>query len=747
MDSLIPIVNKLQDVFSAIGEQPIDLPQIVVIGAQSSGKSSVLEHIVGRDFLPRGTGIVTRRPLVLQLYNTNSKHRPKKDGPAPLNPFGEDAVDPEVKDQEWGEFLHIPGRKFLDFNEIRNEIIRETDRLTGRNKGISNKSINLKLFSPKVLNLTLVDLPGITKVSVGDQPLDIEDQIREMCLGFIKNARAIILAITPANSDLANSDALKLAREVDPLGDRTIGVLTKIDLMDPGTDAGDMLSNRVIPLRRGYVGVINRGQLDIEGNMSVTDSLERERRFFTSHPVYKNHIHRLTTPTLAKNLNQILIHHIRNCLPDIKHRIADMMADVQNELMSLGEPISEMSGARQGTLLLTLLSKYAASFHSAIDGKSTSSRGIEMNELYGGARISFIFHEIFRKSLEDIDPFDGLSDLEIRTAICNANGTRPSLFVPEISFDLLVKRQISRLEQPGLQCADLVHDELQRIAAQCETTEMSRFPGLKEKVLEALVGLLRLSMKPTQDMISNLVRVELAYINTRHPDFIGGSKAVAQLMHQQQQPPPSPHVSTRVQPQSVTTPQQRPATGPNPFGSNQGIPNPNYNPNYKPPAHSTSQQRLHDHVPDEQDAIGGFMSMIFGGNRDGSRRGGQMSGAVPNPVKLPQVPETMRQPEKASEKDAIETEIIKSLIASYFNIARKNFLDLVPKTIMAFLVNSIKESLQNELVSALYKEDLLSDLMKETSDIALQRSRNSEMFVLLQKAMTIVNEVRDLESL
>lgn len=70
MEDLIPIVNKLQDVFSAIGQTPIDLPQIVVIGSQSSGKSSVLENVVGRDFLPRGTGIVTRRPLILQLYNT-----------------------------------------------------------------------------------------------------------------------------------------------------------------------------------------------------------------------------------------------------------------------------------------------------------------------------------------------------------------------------------------------------------------------------------------------------------------------------------------------------------------------------------------------------------------------------------------------------------------------------------------------------------------------------------------------------
>ncbi|RLN89525.1 hypothetical protein BBJ28_00020312, partial [Nothophytophthora sp. Chile5] len=147
MDQLIPIINKLQDVFSAIGQSPINLPQIVVIGSQSSGKSSVLENIVGKDFLPRGSGIVTRRPLVLQLYNTNAS------GAAAVPDDGGDG-DADGQPEEWGEFLHMPGQKFSDFAEIRREIEKETDRITGKNKGISNKSINLKVFSPYVLNLT-----------------------------------------------------------------------------------------------------------------------------------------------------------------------------------------------------------------------------------------------------------------------------------------------------------------------------------------------------------------------------------------------------------------------------------------------------------------------------------------------------------------------------------------------------------------------------------------------------------------
>lgn len=150
-----------------------------------------------------------------------------------------------------------------------------------------------------VLNLTLIDLPGLTKVPIGDQPPDIEQQIKGMIMQFIKRDSCLILAVTPANTDLANSDALKLAKEVDPQGNcenysepgifyillwisgiRTIGVITKLDLMDDGTDARDILENKLLPLRRGYIGVINRSQKDIDGKKDIIAALAAERKFF-----------------------------------------------------------------------------------------------------------------------------------------------------------------------------------------------------------------------------------------------------------------------------------------------------------------------------------------------------------------------------------------------------------------------------------------------------------------------------------
>lgn len=252
--------------------------------------------------LPRGSGIVTRRPLILQLINRPAS--PKTNGATEEKL---DTTDKEANLDEYGEFLHIPGQKFYDFNKIRDEIVRETEAKTGRNAGISPAPINLRIYSPNVLTLTLVDLPGLTKVPVGDQPKDIERQIREMVLKQISKPNAIILAVTAANQDLANSDGLKLGREVDPEGQRTIGVLTKVDLMDAGTDVVDILAGRIIPLRLGYVPVVNRGQRDIENKRPIAYALEHEKNFFESHKSYRNKASYCGTPYLARKLNLVCV--------------------------------------------------------------------------------------------------------------------------------------------------------------------------------------------------------------------------------------------------------------------------------------------------------------------------------------------------------------------------------------------------------------------------------------------------------
>ena len=309
---LIHVVNAVQEVFSTAGVSTnlgINLPRIAVVGGQSAGKSSVLECFVGRDFLPRGSGIVTRRPLVLQLHQSQG--------------------------EEYATFLHTGERSFAVGEEVRHEIAAETERETGGNKGISRKPIHLRIHSPNVLDLTLIDLPGMTKVAVGDQPEDIEVQIRDMILEYILEDNTIILAVTPANQDLANSDALKLAREVDKVGDRTIGVITKLDLMDKGTDALSVLQNKVLPLKKGYIGVVNRSQDDINHRRSIRTALSAEQQFFMNSP-YKMMASRLGTKYLQEVLHKELGKHIKAKLPGIRTQLVKKGKEVEATLKELG---------------------------------------------------------------------------------------------------------------------------------------------------------------------------------------------------------------------------------------------------------------------------------------------------------------------------------------------------------------------------------------------------------------------------
>ncbi|KAF9167912.1 vacuolar protein sorting-associated protein 1 [Mortierella sp. AD011] len=684
--SLIKTINKLQDAFSTVGvHNPVDLPQIVVIGSQSSGKSSVLENIVGRDFLPRGSGIVTRRPLVLQLINRPS--------PAAATTDGDSKDDTKEQDQkkepeEWGEFLHQPGVKYTDFNLIRDEIVRDTDAKTGKNAGISPLPINLRVYSPHVLTLTLVDLPGLTKLPVGDQPKDIEKQIRDMIVKYITKPNAIILAVTAANTDLANSDGLKLAREVDPEGARTIGVLTKIDLMDAGTDVVDILAGRVIPLRLGYVPVVNRGQRDIDTKKSISRSLEAERSFFEGHVAYKSKAQYCGTPYLARKLNMILMHHIRNTLPEIKAKIQAALVKYQTELANLGDMLGDGT-AGQASIVLNIITEFCSEFRTVIDGNSTDLTSFELS---GGARISFVFHEIFANGVKSLDPFDQVKDVDIRTILYNSSGSSPALFVGTTAFEVIIKKQIKRLEDPSLRCVNIVFDELVRIITQLLAKQLfKRFPQLKDRFYQVVINFLRKRLNPTNKLVTDLISMEGCYINTGHPDFLNGHKAMAVI---------NERVNQAKNPQPV-----------DPKGRNSAAAN-------LPPS------------LEPEPANNGFFGSFFSAKKKDKRA----SLMEPPPPEL-------KASGTLSEREQIETEVIKLLISSYFNIVKRTVIDTVPKAIMLNLVNTAKDELQRELLQELYKTEVLDELLKESEFTQNRRKECKKMIEALQKADEIVGSV------
>ncbi|XP_048481570.1 dynamin isoform X3 [Plutella xylostella] len=757
MQQLIPIVNKLQDAFVQMGvHMSLDLPQIAVVGGQSAGKSSVLENFVGRDFLPRGSGIVTRRPLILQLINANA---------------------------EYAEFLHCKGKKFVDFNEVRAEIEGETDRMTGSNKGISPVPINLRVYSPNVLNLTLIDLPGLTKVPIGDQPVDIEAQIRGMIMQFIKRESCLILAVTPANTDLANSDALKLAKEVDPQGLRTIGVITKLDLMDEGTDARDVLENKLLPLRRGYIGVVNRSQKDIEGRKDISAALAAERKFFLSHPSYRHIADRLGTPYLQRVLNAQLTNHIRDTLPGLRDKL-------QKQLLTLEKDVDQYKHFRpddpsiKTKAMLQMIQQLQTDFERTIEGSGSAQ--INTNELSGGAKINRLFHERFPFEIVKMEFDEKELRREIAFAIRNIHGIRVGLFTPDMAFEAIVKKQIARLKEPSLKCVDLVVQELSNVVRFC-TERMNRYPRLREETERIIMSHVRSREQQCKEQLVLLIDCELAYMNTNHEDFIGFANATAALDVGQRRL----QNKNNAQNQSENSAK----SGHRALGNqvirkgymcihNLGIMKGSRD--YWFVLTSESISWFKDEEEREKkymlpldglklrDLEQGFMSrrhMFALFNPDGRnvyKDYKQLELSCENQDDVDSWKASFLRagvyPEKTSEaangdegegnqsNDSAGTssmdpqlerqvETIRNLVDSYMRIVTKTTRDLVPKTIMMLIINNAKDFINGELLAHLYASGDQSQMMEESPEEALKREEMLRMYHACKEALHIIGDV------
>ncbi|XP_056256402.1 dynamin-3 isoform X3 [Seriola aureovittata] len=733
MEDLIPLINKLQDAFSSIGQScNLDLPQIAVVGGQSAGKSSVLENFVGRDFLPRGSGIVTRRPLILQLVNNKA---------------------------EYAEFLHCKGKKFVDFDEVRAEIESETDRITGSNKGISPVPINLRVYSPHVLNLTLIDLPGMTKVAVGDQPHDIEQQIRDMLMQFITKESCLILAVTPANTDLANSDALKIAKEVDPQGMRTIGVITKLDLMDEGTDAKDILENKLLPLRRGYIGVVNRSQKDIDGKKDIRAALAAERKFFLSHPAYRHMAERMGTPHLQKTLNQQLTNHIRDTLPGLRSKL-------QSQLLSLEKEVEEYKNfrpddpTRKTKALLQMVQQFGVDFEKCIEG---SGDQVDTNELSGGAKINRLFHERFPFELVKIVFDEKELRREISHAIKNVHGVRTGLFTPDLAFEAIVKKQIVKLKTPCLKCIDLVIQELINTVRQC-TNKLNSYPRLREETERIVTTHVREREGKTKDQVLLLIDIELSYINTNHEDFIGFANAQQRnTAANKKRAIPNQGEILVIRKGWLTINISIMKGGSKEYWFVLTAESLSW---YKDEEEKEKKYMLPLDNLKIRDVEKGFMSTkhifaIFNTEQrnvykdlrqielacDSQEDVDSWKASFLRAGVYPEKDQT--ENEEAAPADTFsmdpqlerQVETIRNLVDSYIGIINKSIRDLVPKTIMHLMINSAKDFIHSELLAYLYSSGDQNSLMEESADQAQRRDEMLRMYHALKEALHIIGDI------
>ena len=306
-------------------ERDCPIPQIAVAGDQSAGKSSVLELISGIPF-PRGTGTVTKCAIRICMRQCDtwsaSLFRQPETG---------DPTEPEQV-----EDLASLGTR-----------ISEHQTALCPNGTVSSGVIDITLEAPDVPNLTLIDLPGIVHATTTGQSESMVSQVSELVDSYLQQERTLILAVLESHRDVATQDILTRARNVDPDGRRTIGVLTKPDLVEAGNEAGVMqlLRGNECPLLHGYYVVKGRGPSD--QTQSRDEALRADSAFFESGPLAGAPSERCGVPALASKLSELLVAHIRKCLPKLADDVRTTLSSTKTELGTMGRAPPTTEGERR----------------------------------------------------------------------------------------------------------------------------------------------------------------------------------------------------------------------------------------------------------------------------------------------------------------------------------------------------------------------------------------------------------------
>ncbi|KAM9759624.1 interferon-induced GTP-binding protein Mx-like [Menidia menidia] len=448
-----PCIDLIDSLRSLGVEKDLALPAIAVIGDQSSGKSSVLEALSGVS-LPRGSGIVTRCPLELKMKR-------RKEG------------------QDWyGKISFQDTVEEIDDPAVVERKIREAqDEMAGVGLGISDDLISLEIASPDVPDLTLIDLPGIARVAVKGQPENIGDQIKRLIQKFITKQETISLVVVPSNVDIATTEALKMAQQVDPDGERTLGILTKPDLVDKGTEEGvvEVVHNEVIQLNKGYMIVKCRGQKEITEKVSLSEAMEREKDFFKNHAHFNTLYNEglATIPKLAEKLTLELVHHIEKSLPRLEEQIEQKLKQTQAELDRYGTGPPSDPGER----LMFLIDKVTAFTQDAIS--LTTGEELKCGERFN---VFSMLRREFGKWKVHLDvsgqKFNRNIEREVEEYEDKYRGRELPGFINYKTFEVMVKEQIRELEEPAIMKLKDIGDAAKKVFIQLAQVSFAGFPNL-----------------------------------------------------------------------------------------------------------------------------------------------------------------------------------------------------------------------------------------------------------------------------
>ncbi|KAK7172214.1 hypothetical protein R3I93_004504 [Phoxinus phoxinus] len=481
IESVQPLIELIDSLRMIALDKEIDLPSIAVVGDQSSGKSSVLEALSGVP-LPRGSGIVTRCPLELKL-------RKLKKGP----------WTGTITYRDYNETFH-------DALMVDNLVREAQNKLAGNTVGICDELISLEISSTDVCDLTLIDLPGITRVPVHGQPDDIGDQIKNLILKYIAKSETIILAVVPCNVDIATTEALRMAQDTDPDGHRTLAILTKPDLIDRGaeTDVLNIVHGKVIPLSKGFIIVRCRGQSDINNKIPLSKAMEMEMSFFKNHRYFSSLLNgKASTRCLADNLTKELVDHIKKSLPYLTEQIQTKLLNVQRELKNYeqGPPVKE-------ELMGPFLSDIIMEFTDQIYEMSRTGHLRDKN-------VHALLRPVFKKWDIYLRGTEVSFTARVNEMIDKYNemhrGRELLTFSDFCEFECVIKDHVAALQEPAMKTLKHVREIVQNVFREICYLSFDQYPLLRYTVSK---------------MINDIESKQEAKVEKRIKEFIDMEKLV-----------------------------------------------------------------------------------------------------------------------------------------------------------------------------------------------------------------------------
>eukprot|EP00656_Telonema_subtile_P016343 TRINITY_DN18622_c0_g1_i2.p1 TRINITY_DN18622_c0_g1~~TRINITY_DN18622_c0_g1_i2.p1 ORF type:complete len:567 (-),score=189.66 TRINITY_DN18622_c0_g1_i2:146-1846(-) len=347
-----------------------------------------------------------------------------------------------------------------------------------------------------------------------------------MTMRYVKDPRSVILAVMPANADMSTSDALQIARQVDPEGIRTIGVLTKIDIMDKGTNAKKALMGQEIALKLGFVGIKNRSQADIQEKKSVQAAIADEDSFFRQHQVYSGMpTHVWGTKALVDKVTQVLFGHIKHFLPAISKELDNKLKETLDDFRQLGAPVPE--GHEEVThslwnMITAFCEMYKASIRGSYDRRLHSAviQNLDPKALSGGAKIRYILNQLLRDYSDGYEATHEYSDGDIETAIRIHEGDTLPGFPSVDVFEYLIRPMLEKLREPIMETLNEVYLSLDNLANQLLNKVFRRFPELHSECIGIVSNILNNELERTREVVESLIQAEEGYIFTNDAEYM-----------------------------------------------------------------------------------------------------------------------------------------------------------------------------------------------------------------------------------